>query len=103
AKLSPTNCFITSIEDGNLVNAGRLINNSIDFQLANVFNTPGYKNEYLSRIALNIFTKVGKRKKFDDDDLSKLKILEKQYHNLESSDPLKNIVEAIKEMYRIYA
>jgi predicted ATPase len=102
AKLSPTNCFITSIEDCNLVNAERLINKSIDFQLAYVFNTPGYKNEYLSRIALNIFTKVGKRKKFDDDDLSKLKILEKQYYNLESSDPLKNIVEAIKEMYRIY-
>lgn len=103
SRLSPENCFITSIENGHLMYADDFINNSVDFQLANVFNSPGFKNEYLSRIALNIFTKVGKKKKFDEDDLLKLKLLNSQIEFMALNDPIRNIVEAIKEMSKVYA
>lgn len=39
-----------------------IINHSSDFQLVNVFDTPGYKNEYLTRIAINTFAKISKYK-----------------------------------------
>lgn len=48
------------MENAKTTDASQFINNSIDFQLANVFKSPGFKNEYLSRIAFTTFTKVGK-------------------------------------------
>lgn len=96
------NSFIIDMESGESRNALEFINHSADFQLANVFDSPGFKNEYLSRIALNIFTKVSKRKIFDLDDLEKLRLLEKQSKNLNHSDPVYDLFEAIKEMQKIY-
>ena len=102
SRLASENCFITSIENGHLMYADNFINNSVDFQLANIFNSPGFKNEYLSRIALNIFAKVGKKKRFDQDDILKLKVLESQVEFMDSNDPVRNIIHAIKDMHNIY-
>lgn len=102
SNLRERNCFILSMESGRIENASKFINNSSDFQLANVFDSPGFKNEYLSRIAINIFTKVSKRKKFDADDLEKLKILEHQSIFLESNDPVLDIYNSLKKMQKVY-
>ena len=102
SRLRYFNSFIMQIESGEVMNADHYINNSIDFQLANVFNSPGFKNEYLSRIALNIFTKVSRKKYFDEDDLEKLKLLDYQIQFMDNNDPVRDITEAIKEMYKIY-
>ncbi|WP_405604233.1 AAA family ATPase [Polaribacter sp. Asnod1-A03] len=96
------NSFIIDMESGESRNALEFINHSADFQLANIFDSPGFKNEYLSRIALNIFTKVSKRKMFDLDDLEKLRLLDKQSKNLNHNDPVYNLFEAIKELQKIY-
>lgn len=103
SKLATENCYIFQMDTKELKSAKYYTNNSIDFQLANLFNSPGFKNEYLSRIALNIFTKVGRYKKFDEDDIIKLKILESQINFMDPEDPIKGIFQAIKEMYKIYA
>ncbi len=94
--------FIVDMESGELKNASEYINHSADFQLANIFNSPGFKNEYLSRIALNVFTKVSKRKVFDLDDLNKLELLRKQSVYLEEGDPVFNLFEVIQEMHKLY-
>ncbi len=103
SRLSPQNCFILNLENGEMKNAEALINNSADFQLATVFDSPGYKNEYLSRIALNIFTKVSKNKSFDKDDLAKFQLIEQQSQFMDENDPVKNLSNALREMYRLYA
>lgn len=103
SRLSPHNCYIMNMESGEIKNADIFINNSADFQLANIFDSPGYKNEYLSRIALNIFTKVSKKKAFDDDDLIKFRLIEQQSQFMDENDPVKNLFQALKEMYRLYA
>lgn len=103
SNLSDQNCFIVSMEDAEINNANRFINNSIDFQLANIFRSPGFKNEYLTRIAYTLFSKVGKNKKFDLDDLENLKILKESYKYLESTDPVKELISVVNELYKQYA
>ncbi len=103
SKLSPNNCFVISMEDAEINNANQYLNNSIDFQLASLFKTPGFKNEYLSRIAFTIFSKVGKYKKFDNDDLGNYKVLKTVYKSLDESDPVKELISVITELYKKYA
>ncbi|MCG3464247.1 ATP-binding protein, partial [Xenorhabdus bovienii] len=56
ANLGEKNCFITSIEDGKSKKSINYINKSSDFQLATLFNSPGFKNEYLTRLSLNLLS-----------------------------------------------
>jgi predicted ATP-binding protein involved in virulence len=100
SKLSPNNCFVISMDDAEINNANQYLNNSIDYQLASLFKTPGFKNEYLSRIAFIIFSKVGKYKKFDNDDLDKYKVLNAVYKSLDDSDPVKELISVITELYK---
>lgn len=102
SNLRERNCFILSMETGKIDHAAQFINKSSDYQLANVFDSPGFKNEYLSRIALNIFTKVSKRKKFDNDDLEKFRILEHQSLFLEPNDPVLDIYNSLNKMLKVY-
>lgn len=102
SKLASRNCFVVSMEDGKIMNADKFINNSIDFQLANLFDSPGFKNEYLTRIAINIFKRVSKQKKFEEKENKDLDILKTQYFFMEYNDPLKELIDAIKEMKEIY-
>ncbi|WP_330442440.1 AAA family ATPase [Flavobacterium sp. C4GT6] len=103
SKLSPKNCFVISMEDASIKNAKEYINNSIDYQLVNVFKSPGYKNEYLSRLAFTIFSKVSKNKIFDSDDIKNYEILKKSYKSLEDQDPVKELTSVLFELYKKYA
>ncbi|MNK85571.1 hypothetical protein D3C87_1054560 [compost metagenome] len=102
SKLADINSFIVDMESGITKNANEFINHSADYQLANIFDSPGFKNEYLSRISLNIFTKVSKYKSFDNDDLTKLQLIEKQSKYLEHSDPVYDLYLTLKELFKIY-
>lgn len=102
SKLSNINSFIIDMESGKTKDAYDFINNSVDYQLANVFNSPGFKNEYLSRIALNIFAKVSKRKYFDSDDLINFETIERQSENLDIADPVHDLYITLKKMLKIY-
>ncbi|GAB2868202.1 AAA family ATPase [Hymenobacter ruber] len=102
SKLEASNCYVLTMETGKVVNANSLINNSADFQLANVFNSPGFRNEYLIRIAINMFTKVTTSKFFDEQDHLNFKILESQFVFLEINDPVRVLIIALKEMHEEY-
>ncbi|WP_291148690.1 ATP-binding protein [Flavobacterium sp. UBA7680] len=98
SKLSIENCYILQMDTKELKNAKYYANNSIDFQLANVFNSPGFKNEYLSRIAFSIISKVGKNKKFDEDDLKNYQLIKSQIKFLQENDPIVHLYNLIKDL-----
>lgn len=102
SRLEGRNCYILSMESGEVRNAKDYINHSADFQLANIFESPGYKNEYLSRIALSTFAKVSVNKKIDEDDIVNYKILQKQSDYLDDNDPVNTLYIALKEMFSLY-
>lgn len=102
SKLSNINSFIVDMESGITKEANEFIYHSADYQLATVFDFPGYRNEYLSRIALNIFTKVSKKKIFDEEDLTNFRVIEKQSKYLDRQDPVYDLYITLKELLKIY-
>lgn len=103
SKLEEINCYVLSMDNGKAISSKSLINHSADFQLANVFNSPGFKNEYLSRIGLNTLTKVTTNKIFDKDDIFNLNILKTQAKFLEENDPVLMLLTVLQEMKQQYA
>ncbi|WP_196890393.1 AAA family ATPase [Aureivirga marina] len=103
SKLEHDNCFILKINENILLSASKSRNQSIDYQLANIFDSPGFKNEYLARIGFSILSKVSKVKMFDEEDLGNYQILINQQPNLDLNDPLNKLIPLIQELYTKYA
>lgn len=103
AQLPDDSCYVMDMEDGIAKYSDEFSKKSIDYQLASVFKAPGFKNEYLSRIALNVFITVAKNKAFNTEAIDDFKILESSYGFLSADDPVKGIIDSIKEMYIAYA
>lgn len=102
AQLPSGNCYVMSMEDGSARNASEFAQRSIDFQLAEVFHAPGYRNEYLGRLALNCFARVSKTKKFDKDALQALDSLRRVFATLRADDPLRELIAALEQMLKTY-
>lgn len=102
AQIPQGNCYVMSMEDGIARNANDYSQRSIDFQLAEVFNAPGFRNEYLSRIALNAFARVSKTKRFDEQSRGDLVILRRMVLEMRTNDPLLDLIAALEEMASAY-
>ncbi|MFW2562796.1 AAA family ATPase [Acinetobacter baumannii] len=97
------NVYIINLEYSNkLIRSEEISKMSADYQLAYVFKEPGYKNEYLTRIALTTFTNVNKKKIFSEDDINSLDLLLENMSHLDKSDPLHQLILSLKEMRDLY-
>ena len=103
SRLSSNNCFILSMENRSVRNAVEFINHSADFQLANIFNSPGYQNEYLNRLSFSIMSRVAKTKKFEKEDLHNYSIIESQIGFMEAEDPIIQLYSLLKDLKNKYA
>ncbi|CAM5794062.1 AAA family ATPase [Rhizobacter fulvus] len=103
AELPQANCFVMAMETGAAFSARNYSHRSIDFQLAKVFSAPGRRNEYLSRIALNTFSKVAKQKKFHEEDIEIMDLLRELRPQLNADDPLENLIASLEDMAADYA
>lgn len=56
SKLDAYRSYIYTIKNDELVSASEYVKRSSDFQLANLFLAPGYKNEYLTRELITFLT-----------------------------------------------
>jgi predicted ATPase len=102
SNLTSKNSFILAMESAKLTDADLIINHSADFQLANIFDSPGFKNEYLIRIGLSTFAKVSKNKKFDVEDETNYRMLSSQSEFLIENDPVLDLYRAINDLYKLY-
>ena len=102
AKLDEENCFVLDLESGNTFPGRELNKRSADFQLANIFRAPGFKNEYLSRELFNALGVIGSGGKLEHNQLKDLNKILALKDLLESSDPVRNLMElleaSLKEM-----
>ena len=102
ARLPKENSYIIDLEYSSIQNAENFINHSSDFQLANVFNYPGFKNEYLLRISINLFSNISKNKNFSEEDNLNFLILKEQSKFLRINDPVFDLYETIAKLKLIY-
>ena len=98
AELPAGNCFVLTMEDHQIHRAAEFSGRSVDFQLASVFNAPGYKNEYLLRMALGAFTDLSKGIDLDSDGLEALNVFASVVESLRDNDPVKDLIEVVLEL-----
>ncbi|EEX2892736.1 ATP-binding protein, partial [Escherichia coli] len=68
SNLKSSNCYILPMAESEMINAKDYNNRSSDYQLAELFDFPGFQNEYILRTAINLFAKIRANKSFDKDD-----------------------------------
>jgi len=97
SRLESENCFVLDLNAKNLLNASSLNRRSIDFQLATVFNAPGYKNEYLMRELLAIASKITSRIRLESGDIEVLNKAKRLKSNMDSTDPVMDLILLLEE------
>lgn len=100
--LKSKNSYVLCLHLNKLFNAEHFVKKSSDFLLAELFDSPGYKNEYVTRIALNVFAKVKSKKMFDCDDINTIKKLKEFKKFVEKEDPVYELIASLEEMYDFY-
>lgn len=104
SSINSNNSFVINLENNNKIIRGIDISKmSADYQLAYVFKEPGSKNEYLTRIALTVFTNVSKNKNFSSTDYESLDLLRENLKHLKPNDPVHQLITSLEEMSKIYA
>lgn len=92
AKLGSDNCYVLDLEQNELSSARTLNKRSADYQLAKVFHTPGFKNEYLSRELLSALGTLGGGGKLNDERRASLADAIALKSKLESDDPVLQLI-----------
>lgn len=103
SRLSHENCFITTMDDNKLHLASDFHHRSADYQLTELFDSPGVMNEYVSRMAFTLLTKVKAQKKILIADTQMLARLHHIKTNLELGDPNIELIESVTEVCEHYA
>lgn len=103
SRLRNSNCFITSLTKREIYNATDFRARSADFQLAELFDAPGTKNEYLIRLAFGIMSRIKTNKKVSHEDKRELNKLLTLSDRLDGDDPLRDLISSILEMINYYA
>lgn len=68
---------------------------SVDFQLAEIFDFPGNRNEYLIRVIMVILTKISENESLNVDDLKTIDHLKQFIPKLKPNDPVKHLINQI--------
>lgn len=103
SRLSHENCFITTMDDKKLHHAKDFHQRSADYQLAELFDAPGMMNEYVSRVAFTLLTKVKIQKHTTEADSQGLNRLQQIKATLEKGDPNIELINSVLEVCAYYA
>lgn len=103
AKVTDKNCFVTSLSNNCIYSPSFFRNKSADFQLAELFEAPGFKNEYITRKAFSLLAKVKRNKCINQDDQIEIKKLTDLAMLMDKQDPTYELIASIKELVQYYA
>lgn len=101
SKLIEENCFVISMQDGLARDAKDFVNKSIDFQLASIFKTPGYKNEYLTRVLISYLTNVSANEKISDEEYNTIKDIISLKASIDEKDPVRKLITLAEKAIRV--
>jgi len=103
SKLEDKNCYVMSMDDRKLVDASTLNNKSIDFQLAHVFKSPGFKNEYLTRELISLITLIAEGKGKEELKSSKIEEILALKNMIDDDDPVKELIKMVESIKKEYS
>lgn len=96
AGLTSDDGYVLSLEDRTIYKSYEYANRSADFQLAQVFNTPGFNNEYLIRITLMLLSKISRRTTLTVEDEQHITMLTGVKETLSSRDPVRHLIDQVQ-------
>ncbi|HHK5672999.1 TPA: ATP-binding protein, partial [Serratia marcescens] len=100
--LRANNGYILSLENDELTSSEENSLRSADYQLAEVFDAPGYRNEYITKLSIDLFARVKKNKRIDDNDMLSLSKLKEFKKYIEIEDPVYELIETLEEVFDYY-
>ncbi|BAV99429.1 conserved hypothetical protein [Lysobacter enzymogenes] len=95
SRMKGRNSFIYSLGKGCLYRADQFSSRSADYQLAELFDSPGLMNEYISRLSFNLVAEMRSRKVIDAEISEKLKKLSAIAVNVDEKDPTSKLIESV--------
>ena len=99
ANLKENNCFVVDIETATTFAAENLTHRSADYQLANVFKAPGFRNEYLSRELLATLTTLSSEIAPSTKIRAKAENLLELSKTLHPDDPLNELMKLLAQAF----
>ncbi len=102
SNISTTNCEILNIQKNSLSDASEHYLRSSDYQLVNIFESPGHSNEYLLKISMHIYSKVKTYKFFDELDIKHLQMLNRMKLKMSRDDPILELIDSLNEVFKVY-
>lgn len=96
--LTSSNGYVLNLEEKKLYHSIEYAKRSADFQLAQVFHTPGQNNEYLLRIALLLLTKLARREDLNHEDQQYIKMLVAVRKNMSDADPVYHLIGQVEAL-----
>jgi predicted ATPase len=103
SNLSNKNCFVTTMTSNKIFPSSYFYNMSSDFQLAEIFDAPGPKNEYMNRLAFTLLSKVKNKRSVSKENSDLLIKLLAMSETLDSDDPTYELVKSVEEVVKHYA
>ena len=95
SRLAAENCFITIMGENKMYSASEYFHRSADYQLAELFDAPGIMNEYVTRLAFNLLSKVKTHRGVDFKDQAEMKKLESILDKLDPKDPNHELLRSV--------
>jgi len=97
SNLASENCFVLDMQKGETVSAGEVNRKSADFQLANVFGAPGFKNEYLSREIVSALGVLASGDELSDERVEELRDIVELKNLIDPEDPVFRLIGYLSE------
>ncbi|AZQ12212.1 AAA family ATPase [Shewanella khirikhana] len=89
--------YILRMDDNQLFQAKEYHQKSADFQLAMLFRTPGFKNEYLISECLDVLSRLSSLDEEDDDLKSRMTALVSLKSKLDKNDPVFSLISTVEK------
>jgi len=96
--LNSENGFVVDLENNITYSSKEYSKKSADYQLAKIFNAPGYNNEYLIRIGLSLLTKLTQSIDFTAEDYNNLYLLNDAKKELPDNDVVYHLINQINAL-----
>lgn len=91
--------YVVDLENNLTFDAKDYSNRSADFQLAKIFNSPGYNNEYILKICFHLLSLIKEGEKPTLNDLISLKEIDIFKDNLKDDDPSLYLIKQVQSFF----
>lgn len=98
-----SNSFVVNLENNpaDAIAGEEYAFKSSDYQLAETFNSPGYKNEYLIRQLIGVLSNLSEGKRLDSDFSLKINNLIEFDSLIDEGDPVKKLLSTLKKALEV--